>query len=77
MARFLHGKLEKLNMFERNLTPRSEMFASQSKLKMTLAFDSVHCFLFKRPKFSQLARKMSLNQFLLFFFSFKEKKIRL
>ena len=29
------------------------------------------------PKFSQLARKMSLNQFLLFFFSFKEKKIRL
>ena len=27
MARFLHGKLEKLNMFERNLTPRSEMFA--------------------------------------------------
>ena len=53
MARFLHGKLEKLNMFERNLTPRSEMFASQSKLKITLTFDSVHCFLFKNASFDQ------------------------
>ena len=65
MARFLHGKLEKLNMFERNLTPRSEMFASQSKLEITLTFE---------PKFSQLARKMSLNQFLLFFFLLKKRK---
>ena len=53
MAGFLHGKLEKLNMFERNLTPRSEMFTSQSKLEITLTFDSVHCFLFKNASFDQ------------------------
>ena len=41
------------NMFERNLTPRSEMFSSQSKLKITLTFDSVHCFLFKNASFDQ------------------------
>ena len=75
MARFLHGKLEKLNMFERNLTP----LAIQVKNNSHFRFRSLFSFQ-KRlfwPKFSQLARKMSLNQFLLFFFSFKEKKIRL
>ena len=67
-------------MFERNLTPRSEMFSSQSKLKITLTFDSVHCFLFKNASFDQSSvnqhgRCRSTN--FSYFFSFKEKKIRL
>ena len=65
MAGFLHGKLEKLNMFERNV-----YLAIQIRNNSHFRFRSLFSFQ-KRlfwPKFSQLARKMSLNQFLLFFF---------
>ena len=51
------------------------MFASQSKLKITLTFDSVPCFL---SFLSFLAWKMSLKQFFLFallLYFFCEKEI--
>ena len=53
--------------YERNLTPRSEMLVSQSKLKRTLTFDSV---------LLTKVQSISMEDFS-YFFSFKEKKIRL
>ena len=58
MAGFLHRVWKSSICFERNLTPRSEMFVSQSKLKITLTFDSVHCFLSKNASLDQ----SSVNQ---------------
>ena len=62
MAEFLCRNWKSSICFERNLTPRSEMFVSQSKLKRTLTFDSVHRFLFKNSSFEFL------------FFCLKERK---
>ena len=53
--------------YERNLTPRSEMLVSQSKLKRTLTFDSV---------ILTKVQSISMEDFS-YIFSFKEKKIRL
>ena len=71
MAEFLCRNWKSSICFERNLTPRSEMFVSQSKLKRTLTFDSVHRFLFKNFSFDQ----SSVNfQFSFLFFCLKERK---
>ena len=71
MAEFLCRNWKSSICFERNLTPRSEMFASQSKLKITLTFDSVPRFLFKNFSFDQ----SSVNfQFSFLFFCLKERK---
>ena len=71
MAEFLCRNWKSSICFERNLTPRSEMFVSQSKLKITLTFDSVHRFLFKNSSFDQ----SSVNfQFSFLFFCLKERK---
>ena len=71
MAEFLCRNWKSSICFERNLTPRSEMFISQSKLKITLTFDSVHRFLFKNSSFDQ----SSVNfQFSFLFFCLKERK---
>ena len=71
MAEFLCRNWKSSICFERNLTPRSEMFVSQSKLKRTLTFDSVHRFLFKNFSFDQ----SSVNfQFSFPFFCLKERK---
>ena len=81
MARFLPWEIGKGQyVWEKfNTQIRDVCLAIQIKNNSHFRFRSLFSFQ-KRlfwPKFSQLARKMSLNQFLLFFFSFKEKKIRL
>ena len=72
MAEFLCRNWKSSICFERNLTPRSEMFVSQSKLKITLTFDSVHRFLFKNFSFDQSSVKFSI---FFSFFLFKGKKV--